>query len=113
MFSIQFRYVFAIHLRRELDVSFFNRRNCLVRQRLNLDEPLQRKPRLHHGLAAVAVAHVVHVVLDAGQQTHLFEIGNNLLARDKPVQPRVNAALSIDVRGIVHHVDRRQIVPLP
>ena len=89
-----------------------HRRNGLVRERLNLDEPLQRQPRLHHRLAAVAMAHVVDVVLDPRQQAHLFEIRDNLLARDKAVQPRIHAALGVDVRRIVHHVDRRQIVPL-
>ena len=37
-----------------------------VRQRLNLDEPLRGKARLDHSFAAVAVADVVGVVLDAG-----------------------------------------------
>src|ERR1035441_6428330 len=38
-------------------------RDCLFRQRLNFDEPLRRKPWLDSSLAAVAVAHVVRVVL--------------------------------------------------
>ncbi len=44
-------------LRRELDVAFLHRCDGLVRQRLDLHEPLRRKSRLNHGLAAVAVAH--------------------------------------------------------
>ena len=50
-------------LRRKVDVALFDRGNCLVGQRLNLDEPLRRKPRLNHRLAAVALADGVHVVL--------------------------------------------------
>ena len=54
-----------ILLRRELDVALLNRLDGLVRQRLNADKPLRRKPRLHHRLAAVALADGVHVVFHA------------------------------------------------
>ena len=70
-----------ILLRRELDVALLDRRDGLVRQRLNLDEPLRRKPRLHHRLAAVALAHGVDVVLHADQQALRFQILDDLLAR--------------------------------
>src|SRR6266496_6046369 len=53
---------FPIHLRRESDVTIFHRCYRAISERLNLNEPLQREPRLHNRLAAVAVAHVVDVV---------------------------------------------------
>ena len=43
-------------LRRETNVAIRNRSNGLVRQRLNLEEPLHRKARFHHGSAALAFA---------------------------------------------------------
>ncbi len=102
-----------VHLRREPDVAFLHRGDGLVSQRLNLDEPLHREPRLHHRLAAVAVAHVVGVLLHAGQQALCFEVVDNLLARDVAIETRVGAAFGVDVRRLVHHVDGGQVVPLP
>ena len=72
--------------------------NRLLGQRLNLDEPLRRKPRLHDGLAAVAMAHVVYVVLHARQETLLFKILDNFLARSITVETRIGAAVRVDVR---------------
>ena len=37
-----------------------------VGEGLNLDEPLRGEARLDHGFAAIAVADVIDVVLDAG-----------------------------------------------
>jgi hypothetical protein len=84
----------------------------LLGQRLNLDEPLRGEARLDHGLAAVAVADVVGVVLDGGQQPLLFEIGDDALARHVAVEARVGAAFGVDVRGLVHHVDGGQMMAL-
>jgi hypothetical protein len=42
-----------------------HRGNRLIGKRLNLDEPLQRKPRLDNGLASGAMADVERVVLDS------------------------------------------------
>ena len=66
-------------------------------QRLNLDEPLRREARLNDGLAAVAVADVVGVVLDAGQQALFFEVGDDFLARHVAVEAGVGAAFCVDV----------------
>ena len=86
--------------------------NGLLGQRLNLDEPLRRKARLDHRLAAVAVAHVVGVVLDGGQAALLFEVGDDVLARHIAVEAGVGAAVLVDVAAVVHHVDRGQMMPL-
>ena len=115
MFSIQFEIGLLVLLRREVDVCRcvgLTARDGLVGQRLNLDEPLRRKPRLDDRLAAVAVAHVVGVVLDAGQQALLFQVGDDLLARKIAVESRISAAFGIDVRLRVHHVDRGQMMAL-
>ena len=83
----------------------------LVGERLNLDEPLRREARLHNRLAAVAVAHVVGVVLYACQQSLRFEVFEDLLARSVAVETGVRTAVLVDVRGIVHHVDGGQVMP--
>ena len=49
-------------------------------QRLDLDEPLGGEARLDDGLAAVAMADVVGVVLDGAEQALLFEVGDDALA---------------------------------
>ena len=81
-------------------------------QRLNLDEPLRGEARLDDGFAAVAVAHVVGVVLDAGQEPLLFEVGDDFLARSEAVEARVGAAFGVDVGAVVHHVDGGQMMAL-
>ncbi len=98
MFSIQFEVDLLVLLREDAN-GFLAIRvrlhsgNRLVGKRLNLDEPLQGKPRLDDGFAAVAMADVVRVVLDSRQQPLRFKIRNNLLARNKAVQARIGAAL--------------------
>ncbi len=57
-----------VHLRRKANVLFAHSLFGLVRQRLNLDKPLRREPRLHHRLAAVAEPHGVRMVLHRHQQ---------------------------------------------
>ena len=66
-----------------------------VGQGLNFDEPLRGEARLDHGLAAVAVADVVDVVLDAGQEALLFEVGDDALAGDVAVEACVGAAFGL------------------
>ena len=93
-----------VHLRREPDGLFavgvgLDGGNRLVGQRLNLDEPLRRQPRLDHGLAAVAVAHVVHVILDARQEPLRFKIRDDFLARHIAIEARVGPAFVVDVRA--------------
>ena len=58
------------------------------------------------------MADVVGVVLDAGQEALLFEVGDDALAGDVAVEAGVDAAFSVDVAGLVHHVDGGQIVAL-
>jgi hypothetical protein len=86
-----------VHLRREADVLLADGLLGLVGQRLNLDEPLRGEARLDDCFAAVAVAHVVDVVLDAGQQALLFEVGDDLFARLIAVEAGVCAAFGVDV----------------
>ena len=76
------------------------------------DEPLRGEARLDHGFAAVAVADVVDVVLDARQEALLFEVGDDFLARDVAIEAGVGAAVLVDVGAVVHHVDRGQMVAL-
>ena len=84
----------------------------LVGQRLNLDEPLRGEARLDGCLAAVAVAHVIGVVLDAGQQSLLFQVSNDFLARHIAVEARISAAFGVDVAFRVHDIDRGQMMAL-
>jgi len=57
---------------RELDMSLLDRFDSFVSQRLYLDEPLRGKARLDGRLTSVAVAHVIRMVLDAGEQALSF-----------------------------------------
>ena len=75
-------------------------------------EPLRGETRLDHRLAAVAVAHVVDVILDASQGAPRFQVLDDLFASGKAVEARVDAAVFVDVAAVVHDVDRGQMVPL-
>ena len=91
-----------VHLRRKADGLVaagvgLDGGDGLVGERLNLDEPLRRKARLDNRLAAVAVADVVGVVLDCGQQALFFEIWDDVLAGDVAVEAGVGAAFGVDV----------------
>ncbi len=94
-------------------IPLLHRCNCLIGQWLNLHKPLRRQARLNHCLAAVALAHVVHVILHRAQQTLRFQIGQHALARHVAVQPCIRAGLGVHVCRLVHHRDRWQSMPLP
>src|SRR6185437_16506272 len=82
-----------------------------VGQRLNLDEPLGGKARLNDGLAAVALANGIDVVLDACQQSAMLQIVQDFLPCLIPIQASIRPAVLIDAALVVHNVDLRQVVP--
>src|ERR1035438_9111281 len=80
---------------------------------LNLDEPLRGEARLYDGFAAVAVAYVADVILDAREELPLFQILDYLFTCSITVKAGVRAAFGVDVAGIVHHVNGGKIVTCP
>src|ERR1035437_1304566 len=101
-----------VHLRRKADVLLADSLFGLVGQRLNLDEPLCREARLDDRLAAVAVADIVDVVLDAGEELPLFQVLDYLFTGSVAVEAGVCAAFGVDVARVVHDVDGGQVVAL-
>ena len=97
---------------RDNRISPFSTAQSPVGQRLDLDEPLRRKPRLHHGSAAVAVAERDGVILLADQKA-LRPKSSSTRLRASYGQARVRAGVGVHVRVLVHDVDLRQIVPQP
>ena len=85
---------------------------AVVRLFVDGDEPLRGEARLDDGFAAVAMADVVGVVLDRGEEPLLFEVVDDFLARHIAVEARVGAAFGVDVGAVVHHVDGGQMVAL-
>src|ERR1035437_1168988 len=90
-----------VHLRRKANVLLADGCFGLVSQRLNLDEPLCREARLDDRLASVAVADVVDVVLDAGEELPLFQVGDYLFTGSVAVEAGVCAAFGVDVACVV------------
>ena len=76
------------------------------------DKPLRGEARLDDGFAAVAMADVVGVVLDRGEEPLLFQVLDDLLASRKAIEAGVGAAFGVDVGAVVHHVDGGQMVAL-
>ena len=81
-----------------------------VGQRLDLHEPLRRKPRLDDGLAAAALAQRDHVVFRADQEAALLQVFQHFLPRLEAVETLVRAGVLVHLRDFVHHVDLRQVV---
>src|ERR1039458_4223980 len=69
----------GVILRHELDVAVLHHRDGAIGQRLDLDEPLRRKPWLDDGLAAIAFAQRDNVVLRADQKAALLKVLQHLL----------------------------------
>ncbi len=96
----------------DADVALLDSFDGAVGEGLNFDEPLRGKARLDDGLAAVAVADVVGVVLDGCEEALGFEVGDDLLSGDIAIKAGVGAAFRVDVAGVVHDVDRWKMVAL-
>src|SRR4051812_44096737 len=89
-------------LGRETDVPLSHGTNRLIRQRLNLDEPLRREARLHNSFATVALADRDYVVFDAHEKSLRLKIGEHARARLVAVESSVRAAVRVDARRLVH-----------
>ncbi len=100
----------GVILRHELDVAVLDHFDGAVGQRLNLHEPLRRKPRLDDGLAAIAFSQRDNVVLRADQKAASFKIFEHLLPRFEAVQSLVRTGVLVHLRDFVHHVNLRQVV---
>src|SRR5260370_17037518 len=67
------------------------------------DKPLLRESWLNNGLAAVALADGVAMVLDPRQQTALLQVVQYLLAPFVAIDPFVPPTVFIDARFLLHH----------
>src|ERR1022692_2825051 len=76
----------GVILRHELDVAVLDYLDGAVGQRLNLDEPLRRKPWFDDGLAAVTLSQRDNIVLRTDQKAASLEIFQHLLSRLEAVQ---------------------------
>src|SRR5580698_7510395 len=103
---------FCVLFRREPDIALLDGSDGFICEGLNLYEPLCRKARFHHALATVALADGVNVVFRAYQQALRLKVGENSLARRIAVQTCVCAALGVNLRRLIHHIDGGQSMPL-
>ena len=103
----------AILVRTDLDVALLDGRDGLVGERLDLHKPLRRQARFDDVLRAVALADLVDVFLDRDQRALGFQIGDDFGAGFVAIESSVDAALCIDMRRLIHHVDGWQAVALP
>src|SRR6185295_3771957 len=63
--------------------------NRAIRERLNLDEPLRREPRLDHRPAPIAFRECQLVIFFANEETLCLEILEHAFASREPIQSRV------------------------
>ena len=101
----------AVLLGGKTDVAFVHCGDSFFRERLDAHEPLFREARLDHRFATVALANGVRVVLDR-KAGLAFELGDDALARLKSIEAGEGASDLVEVRGLVHYVDRLQLVAL-
>ena len=93
------------------DLAVFHHVSSPVRERLDPDEPLSRKSRLHHRSTAVTLAQRDGVVLLPGQKSLRLQISQDALARLIPVNSCIGAGILVHVSVLVHHIDLWQVVP--
>ena len=94
----------------ELDVVNLHALKCRLGQFLHLHEPLGGELWLDDGIGALAVAHLVDVVLDAFHQSGGLEVGHDFLAHDEAVLADVHAPGRGDSAVGVEDVDAWQVV---
>ena len=97
--------------RNNRDLAVLDHLNRPIGQRLDLDEPLCRKPRFYNGSATIALADRDGVVLLADQKVLRAQVFEHTLARGIAAQSRVRAGVLVHVSVLVHDVDLRQVVP--
>ena len=99
-------------LRSKTNVAVRNRGDRFVGERLNLEEPLHRQARFHHGSTALAFANRHRVIFDTYQKSLSFEVGEHARTRFVAVEPCVCAAVPVHARVLIHDLQHGQIVPL-
>ena len=81
-------------------------------QRLHADEPLKAQARLHDGVATIAVAHSVDVLLDLLQQACRLEVLDDPFPRFETIQATIRLRrVLVQGRIAVHHVEFYEAVP--
>ncbi len=98
----------GVVLRDELHLALLHHLDRPIGQRLDLHEPLRRKPRLDDRLAPVTLAQRHNVVLRADQIAALLQVFDHLLPRFETIQTRVRPGILVHLRQLVHHLDLRQ-----
>ena len=108
---------FQVHFfpafRMELHAPFGGGFHRKVAERLHLHEPLRRQVRLHDGVAAVAVLHLLWMIFDLAHKVERLQILDDFFARFETVEAAVGGGrVVIDRAAFSENVDRRQIVAL-
>src|SRR5947207_13986304 len=79
--------------RNDRDLAVFNDLRCPLRQRLDFDKPLRRKPRPDHRPAAVAFSQRNRVVFFSDKKSLRGQTLQHTLPRSEPTQPRISTRL--------------------
>ena len=90
--------------------SRFHRGNGFLRQRPNLDVPLQAGIGLDNRFAAIAMPHGVVVGLNTFQKPLFFQILHHPLARLIAIQPTVHTGLVVEGRIRIENVEQIQMM---
>ena len=96
----------------KLDITRSHRLNRGLGKALHRHEPLLGDNRLHRGVAAVAVTHVVLVVIDLNEQAKTLNLVHDLLSCVVLVNALVFAAEAVDIAAVIKHADYGQDVAL-
>ena len=95
----------------ELEFIIHNRRQSHIGKVLHLEEPLHGELGLNNSVrVALAVAHLVGVVLHLFQQACVIQVNGNLLLYGKTVHTDVQAGLLAQSAVVVEYVDGLKVV---
>src|SRR5262245_21699245 len=80
----------------ELGSTRFNGCDSRLGERFDLNKPLRRQERLHHGVAALAVSNVVFEGLGSCEQMLRIEFLEDSFSRFKSIEPVIRATVGSD-----------------
>ena len=92
----------------KFNLSLLNRLYSGMRQRLHIYEPLHGKHWLNYRLAAVAMSHVMNIILNLNQLAALFKALNQLFTAFKAIQALIFPGILIHDARFIHDLDNLQ-----